>query len=161
MKDTDLAWAAGIIDGEGCIYISRHAPVKKYGGLNPSYTLGLRVVMGHEGAIRRLLELFQVGGVYLVDQKRNKAKREWNDAWAYMVSARKLEPVLRAIYPYLIVKKAESEVAFEFLALPNWWPGGPNGCYTPTPPELLLKRHALYERMRDLKPRSRFRKEGA
>ena len=152
MKDTDLAWAAGIIDGEGCIYIKKTPSTQCRKTKNDTYTLGLRVVMGHEAAIRRLHELFQVGNCYKLQQ------RGYNDAWSFMCSARKAEVVLELVRPYLFVKSEEADVAFEFLRLPLWRPGGNGGCFAPTPPELITKKEQLYERMRDLKPSSRFRR---
>lgn len=152
MKDTDLAWAAGIIDGEGCIYIQRLEIDKKSGRLSPSFRIGMRVVMGHEAAIRRLHQMFKVGSVHKLTQ------RGWNDAWAYHCQSQKAETVIRLVRPYLMVKAEEADVALEFRTLPLWRPGGNGGCFSPTPLEIVTKKNALYERMRDLKPSSRFRR---
>lgn len=56
------------------------------------------------------------------------------------------------VEPYLVTKRAEADLAFEFMALPKWANGYKHG---PMPPEFMEPRVRVWERMRALKPRNR------
>lgn len=134
----EMGWAAGIIDGEGCIYIRRYGA--RY------YSLGLKVTMGHEPTIRRLRELFGVGSVVIV-----RSKKGHNDAWSWVCTTRQAERVLTVLRPLLFTKADEVDLAMEFLRLPVQ-PGTAR-----VPPEIMAERQRLLEAIRDAKPSARFR----
>lgn len=54
MKKTDLAWAAGLIDGEGCICIVKE---NRPGNLSTQYRLRLSVGMTDKKTIKKLHSL--------------------------------------------------------------------------------------------------------
>lgn len=105
------AWAAGIIDGEGCLRIKKqHSPTHR---LNPWYGMALRVKMIHAPAIRRLHEIFGVGSV------RPEPRTNKRTLWVWEVSTDQAAMVLRKIRPYLIVKAAEADLLLEFHRQPR------------------------------------------
>ena len=147
MRLVDLGWAAGIIDGEGCIFIN----VQRAGAggrVNPSHRLYIKVTMGNRPAIARLRDLFDVGAV--IEQN----SRKHNVAWQWMVASREAANVIRIVRPHLIVKAQEADVALEFAGLPNFCGGS-----RLVPPAELAARHECYEQMRKLKPRFKFDKK--
>lgn len=150
MLDTEVAWAAGIIDGEGCITITRQKPGTS-GRINPSHRLFLKVTMGHEPTVRRLLAIFGVGSVHLQESSQG-----YNDAWSWWVASRQAGDVLMLVRPYLVTKAAEADLGFEFLALPSGTTGGRNG-NAPLPAALIVERERLFAELRDAKPSARFR----
>lgn len=147
----DYAWAAGIIYGEGCLFIHRtRAQGSKNSIKTDNYRVSLKVTMGHEPTILRLRSMFGSGSKHRVGQ------RGWNLAYSWIVSARLLVLVLDAIEPYLFTKKAELRVAREFLALPKWYGGHHRG---PKSAEYQRIEYELWDRMRRLKPRTLYRLE--
>lgn len=147
--ELDYAWAAGIIDGEGCIFIARHLPSGKPGGCKtPSYSLGIKVTMGHEPTILRLRELFGSGSKHKVDQVG------WNPAYTWLAQAEIARKVLEKIQPYCLTKAEEIQVAMEFLERPRWFGGNKRG---PKSPEYQAMEYELWDRIRRLKPRTKYK----
>lgn len=145
-KATDIAWAAGIFDGEGCITITRQK-AGSGGRINPSHRLYIKVTMGSEATVRRLREIFGLGTITLQKSER------WNDAHTWWVASRQAGEVLDLMRPYLFTKLAEAELAREFLLIPN--PDA--GAGRPIPPFVVEERERLFKEMRDIKPSARFR----
>jgi len=144
-----VAWAAGVIDGEGCITITRQAPGTD-GRVNPSHRLYLKVSMGHYETIRRLQSIFQRGAI------TRQPGGQWNDAWVWWVAQRQAGEVLHEVRPHLVTKAAEADLALEFLAIPRHTQGGPGGT-RPLAPETVAARETMFARLRDAKPSARFR----
>ena len=118
MKKTDLAYIAGIIDGEGSIIAQRSTSKK---GQLKRYNIIVVVNMTDTSAIELIRALF--GGrfyKYLPRRSERKAITRWQ------VSGQEAEVILRAIKPYLLVKRAKAEVALRLL---NIHPRGKR--YTP------------------------------
>lgn len=149
--EVELAWVAGIIDGEGCIYITRNLPGKNSQCLTVRHHVAVKVTMGHEPTIDRVLAIAGVG------TKQNHVSRgpRINASWSWIVASRKAESFLHEVRPYLYTKAAEADVALEFLALPLAKQGGRGGNMI-TDPATLQERERLWAKIRDLKPRSRF-----
>ena len=105
ISSVSLAWAAGIIDGEGWIGISypkvrgkrRHRLCISVANTNP-----------------RLPEMMQdlFGGS--ISREMKKAKPGRKQQWVWQVSAFKAASVLRAIRPFVIGKVEEVQVALEY-----------------------------------------------
>lgn len=111
MKKEDIIWTAGLVDGEGCIRI--HRVVHKSGilyGYRPSYALEVFVKMVHKPAIERLLKTYKIGKIYIARPGKNNKRvcRKWlltnNNAFQF----------LKIIYPFLMVKKKEANLALRF-----------------------------------------------
>lgn len=100
-----LAWAAGIIDGEGHIGIRRPWPEKQ------TLRLYLDVSNTHIATIQRLVAIF--GGLWRVSQR--KGNRQPIAVWT--VSHRKAERILRDVLPYLFTKREQAVGALEYRKL--------------------------------------------
>ena len=90
MNQVEAAWLAGIIDGEGSIYIRRS---RKKETDNFTYALSVRVGMTH---------------------KRKKKIFLWT------LDTRKAEKVLKEVYPYLVTKKEQATLALAFCSIPKY-----------------------------------------
>lgn len=146
--ETDYAWAAGIIDGEGCIFIARKFSTRKSGTKTTNYCIGIKVTMGHEPTVTRLREMFGQGSSHTVQQVG------WNPAYTWLAQAKICKAVLDCVEPYIYTKKDEVAVAKEFLALPGWH----GGRYRGSKDEAYQQReYELWDRMRRLKPRTAFK----
>lgn len=111
MNSVKLAWAGGLIDGEGCVYIKKTLPEKAKGAINPSYHVGLKISMCDEYTIRHIYDLFGVGHVRTYDPKGHNLKTTWH----WNATNRQAEKVLKWTYPYVITKREQYQIAFELL----------------------------------------------
>lgn len=104
MKRTDLAYFAGIIDGEGSISLIKRNKRTK------SNTFTLTVIVGNtnEWLIQQLKFSFG-GGVYLIEGGGNN-----KDSWQWKICARKALIFLESVYPYLKIKKPQARIAITF-----------------------------------------------
>lgn len=142
LSPTDLAWAAGLIDGEGCIGIYPFkSGTSRYGA---HYQLALYVRMTHEQTINRLLDMFQVGSVHHATARALRHK----DTWAWTCYSEHALFVLKLIQPYLVTKAKEAQVGIEFKSEPTY-----SGYALPL--DVQEHRKALAERMYQLKGRKK------
>ena len=105
---TDYAWAAGIIDADGSIYLR-----KRYG--HPKVYYMLFVVVGQSGiekpkVIQRLQDLFSG----TLDSPQQDARIGRLPKWSWHLHAAFAEEFLRQILPYLVGKQDQAEVAIEY-----------------------------------------------
>lgn len=125
---TELAYAAGLLDGEGCVIIKAQ---RCRGAKHRSHALYVQVIMTELEPLEWFQERFG-GSIY----KRPKAKASHRQGWAWNVTTAKALPLLRAIQPFTIVKRKQVEVALRFEVLRSA-PG------TPLTEELYAQREAL------------------
>lgn len=102
MKEEELAYLAGFIDGEGYIGISKNS---SYGELQISIT------NTNEDIIRLIAKWFK-GSVRLVEKKENH-----KDCWRFGVYSEDAVTLLKAVYPYLFVKREQAYIGLEFQKL--------------------------------------------
>ncbi len=101
-----FAWAAGFIDGEGCVCIYEQ---KKRDLSN--YCLSLSAVTVVRAPLERLRALF--GGYIHYYSKPSRHRIQPYYSWA-LHSGRKVQRALKAMWPYLSVKVAQAATAFVF-----------------------------------------------
>lgn len=104
--ETDLAWAAGIIDGEGCISIVRMKPSANYPHLR--YELRIAVKMIHKPTVERIKSIFGRGTITVRHRANQRNQFNW------LVGIHNASAVLRLVLPYLVTKRAEAELGLEF-----------------------------------------------
>ena len=92
MKGAVLAWAAGMIDGEGCIGIY-HTRTSGYG-----FVLSVSVGNTEIELLEALRSSFG-GGVYAI--RKTQANPGWKRAYQWRPGSRKAASFLDAILPYL------------------------------------------------------------
>ena len=122
LKATDFAYVAGIVDGEGCIYIGKNKP-NRHRNMT-TYALFVTVTNTNEWLIQWLR--FSFGGS--ITKTVRKAKPNQKDAWTWCVAAQQGASFLRLVTPYLRVKKYQAEVALRFQGSKR-----PRGSYGATP----------------------------
>lgn len=97
-----LAYAAGLIDGEGCVFVSGIPCV------NPErFSLRILVQMTVSNPLVWLQENF--GGV-IRQATRDTRGRRWKTSWVWSVSSDYAESFLEKILPYMQVKAEEAAV---------------------------------------------------
>ena len=78
-----LAWLAGLIDGEGCISLTRRSPQRKHRCVSPSYRLILKVSMCHLATVRRCREITGLGSLHMQDVQ----KKHYSSAYTWFCNA--------------------------------------------------------------------------
>ncbi len=108
IKETDLAYAAGVIDSDGCITIS-HERRNDRDKPNLYHRLNIRVITTDY----RILEWFKStfdGSTYVQNKPRGNRKT----CWAWQKRDAPAAEFIKGILPYLIYKKDQGIVALEF-----------------------------------------------
>ena len=104
MKKTDLAYFAGIVDGEGCIVIMRskrqHSTAR-----SPSFCALLTVTSTDEWLPHQLRFAFG-GTVYLLAPRTNHRK-----TWRWDIASKQAMSCLQALLPYLRLKHEQARIA--------------------------------------------------
>jgi len=101
MTETDLAYLAGIIDGEGCISVSENPRNgRKY------YRLILDVTNTNDILMQWLEDTF--GGIVRTNYARAENR---SNLHGWTVSGKQCQELLAMVLPYLIIKKAQAELA--------------------------------------------------
>jgi hypothetical protein len=131
MKKNSFIYVAGIIDGEGCLIVS-----KSDRGSYDNYYGRIHVKNTDMRLMKWLVENF--GGNIHVNKPKSK-KHSIAYSWYFSGNAKSKEIFLLSIMPYLIIKREQAKVLVEFFRLSE------QKC-----PEL---RHKLYLKMRDLNKR--------
>lgn len=131
---TQLAYLAGIIDGEGCITILYYAKQRKY---IPNFS----VVNTDLCLIEWLVDTFS-GKFYTrrpqKDRPLDKVKYEW------VISQSIIDKLLPKILPFLVIKKKNAELLLKFRE--TYKERG----FQKVPDELREIRHAFYLKIREL-----------
>jgi len=101
----DLGYVAGIIDGEGSIYIARETQRN-----NTTYRLMVSVCNTYFDVMYSLYEGF--GGSFYEDSKKRK-----KTLYYWRLSGKKAAEFIKLILPYLRIKQHQAEVALSFQSL--------------------------------------------
>ena len=102
MKRTDLAYVAGIIDGEGCITIT-----KDKRPTYPGFQLRIQVNMANEWLPAWLRFSFG-GSLREIVVKENQQRQ-----WAWIIQSNSAMQFLKLVLPYLKIKRSQAELCME------------------------------------------------
>ena len=97
-SELDLAYAAGLFDGEGCIYVAAH----------DRFRLRVQVGMVERAGTTWLHENF--GGKLQVKKSQNK---NWRAQTVWCLSCKQAAMFLELILPYMKLKHEQAELALE------------------------------------------------
>jgi hypothetical protein len=106
IKDTDLAYIAGIIDGEGYVGIKRSTVRKDC--VNRSYHARIQIRMVDEPAIRFVSKT--LGGTYYREREHSTKGRP---LYCFSASDAVAESILRAVLPFLRVKRRMADTVLQ------------------------------------------------
>src|SRR5690349_20279552 len=102
MTDTQAAYLAGIVDGEGCIYVGKSG--------NNYMSAWVAICMTHKPTIEWIGE---VTGCGMVIEHRTKQQGR-RKAWLWRLMSQQAVPFLRELLPHLVTKKFQAE---KYIAL--------------------------------------------
>lgn len=114
MSSEQLAYLAGLFDGEG--HIAIHRSKGKPGGAKHYYCLRVTLAMSHFPIIERMQELSGLGSLMVskLVPKAGSDKTPNRPMVSWRITSRQAEQLLTALLPYLKVKREEAELALEF-----------------------------------------------
>ena len=115
MRETDLAWLAGIVDGEGCIAFHRRNDCGKHRHV---VRCDVKIAMADKATILRVGALLAeiVGGdrVVVFEERRKVARAR--PLWRVEVNSKGAsQALLKTVLPYLFTKKLEAELCLGYL----------------------------------------------
>lgn len=102
MTETDIAWAAGFFDGEGCIVIRKYLQKNRK---VPSYYVEIQISQREREPLERFMKWF--GGT--INTKTNGTYNGRKYYYWRVMGIRALE-TLDIIYPFLYGKKSQANV---------------------------------------------------
>jgi len=130
---TDIPYLAGLVDADGCI--SARKQLDKRCGKH-TYTTKLGVSNASQPLVDWLLTRFG-GGVSLSNRGKLETRQP---SWRWEISGKSAGPILIALLPFLRVKRAQAELALQFIGTI-----GEQG--TRTTPEVKTKRDRILKEM--------------
>lgn len=116
VKDTDIAWLAGIVDGEGCFSVKR--PIDRADGkYKTAYQVWLVLCNTSEAMIQRSAAILTDAGIHY-----QPIRRVWKGAratrWQYWLHVARKIDLLRTtqiLLPQLTAKRLEAEIVVWYL----------------------------------------------
>jgi len=154
MKQTNeikYAYAAGFIDGEGCIRISKRNPRNNR---SISYNL-LMMIFQKDGQIMDWL-IGNFGGLVYKRIKDEADQNTYGHGWVYewRLSERQAYELLKKLVPFLKYKKPQAELAIRFYErriFENKNKRDNNKRFIRLTDEEINKREEIYQQMKSLK----------
>ncbi len=108
LSEPEKAYIAGIIDGEG--YISMH-----YKNFSKSRVKDLKLVLIIVNTNKDLINYIKsklINGSAIL--RRNKIPHR-KDSWRFVTSQIVAKEIIKAVYPYLIIKRKQADLALSFM----------------------------------------------
>lgn len=112
MRKVDIAYIAGLVDGEGYIGIKKAKAYKCQGRKTNGYHARIQIRMVDESAIKFIAE--NLGGWYY---KEKPSCNNGKPLFCYQSSDKSAEGILKILLPYLKVKKDSAKTVIEFRKL--------------------------------------------
>jgi hypothetical protein len=137
-----LAWLAGITDGEGCIHIHKTKANPKKGEITTKYCLRLRIAMTSRETIKHIQTIVGFGNFYT----RKPQKKTYRTQYAWEASSLQASAFLMMILPYMVTKKEEAQLGIEYMEIPRVF------CMKQgISPKILQKRQRIYYALKEQK----------
>ena len=118
VSEADIAWLAGIIDGEGCFAVKRPIIRKTYKkGVGTPYQLWLVLCNTSKPMMDRVVSLLaemQVGHQPMRKVWKGDKATRWQ-YWVHIARREQLLAVTEALLPHLTAKRHEAEIVLWFL----------------------------------------------
>jgi len=126
LTDTEKAYLAGFLDGDGCINIAIR---QGRSAITPSHYLQVIFSQCNEEFLVRWHDKVGIGSVHKNAPLRNPLLKENKHLWHWRIYDRQAEAILLMIRDYLDIKKGQADIALKFMQTkgkggPHATPGG-------------------------------------
>lgn len=105
-----LAWAAGFFDGEGTVIVE----MSKQKGCKHGFRTVLHAAVTQTSTPCLQLYLEKFGGSIITSENRTPNGRRWSVQYRWIVRNEAAMQFLRAIEPYVVVKKEQVQAALKY-----------------------------------------------
>ena len=145
-NEIELAYAAGLIDGEGTIYLDRFKSHKTI-----SYVVRVKIAMADKEATQWMEQIF--GGKCRKYDYANYPSNNKRPLYIWSINGKKAIAFFKDLLPYLKIKikQAETAIAFEKTMQGSFF--GNDGRFLPSTPENIRQKEFYCEEMRTLNQR--------
>jgi len=106
MNDIALSWLGGILDGEGCITISRYPKKSCVNGF--SFRINVQVATRDSIIAFECFKITQLGRVYST-QTKGKSLNSW------ITEGHSAYKVLKMVFPFLKLKQNQAQYVIDFF----------------------------------------------
>ena len=137
LSEVDASYIAAFVDGEGSLSLNRN---HSGSGRTTSYVIRIRITNTFKPVIDWIADKIGFGSTREVKLHKNANKQ----AYEWYINGRRAIALLKQLYPYLIVKKAQADVLFEFSE--TLMPPGQNRLHQ----DVIEKRHQFKLRITEL-----------
>lgn len=113
LTNEELAYAAGLFDGEGHIIIYRNnkKQTERYKMKSPFYQL----ICGLTNTDKKMIDfLYERWGASKSIRERHKNHPTWKTCYGWTIQSNMAMNFLKDIFPWLITKKEKAKIAIEF-----------------------------------------------
>lgn len=143
-----IAYLAGIVDGEGSIYIGNFSCNPKDG--TPYYQTNIEVTNTDENLINWLM--LYIGGRKNKYSFKQLPKNSRRDVYRWIASGELLTNLCHLLLPYLVIKKKQCEIMIEMRKTFEKSKSDRKGknCSQPLDKEILMLRKQYFDEMRSL-----------
>ncbi len=145
LTETEKAYLAGLVDGEGCIHIGKRASKNTP---TPGYTLMLIISQSNGDFLKYWMDRVGLGSLHYQEGPsrgsgiKDKYRVNCRRAYAWHIHSAGAGELIKEILPYLILKREQAELAIEFQATQNIHrKSGRKG--NRLPPEIIANRERL------------------
>lgn len=150
-KDTDIALLAGIIIGEGSIFIGNFSCNPKTN--EPYYQTNIQVANTDKGLIDWLQNTF--GGLFSTRTRKQMPLNSRKQVYMWTITGERLTHLCELLLPYMICKREEIEIMLKMRATytKNGASKGHQGVLQ-LPKEVRILRQSLMDKLRSLHSRT-------
>ena len=109
LSETDLSYLAGFFDGDGCINISKSHPKHSK---SPRHVLQVILAQANRPFLQMWAERTGIGKLYQFKSQTKLNNRQ--EMWHWRMTGQQAEDLLRLLMPFLLIKRAQADIAIEF-----------------------------------------------
>lgn len=112
LTETEKAWMAGFMDGEGCFTIGKQIRKNRP---SPSYRVYITVANTDKTSLESFVKEYG-GKIYNIHERRKDKKGvNWSDAHDWYCPISSSKRLLLDLLPFLRLKRQQSEIILQFL----------------------------------------------
>lgn len=120
--ETDWAYLAGLIDGEGCIVIGKSGQNKSHDGIPGSIHYSVRIRIGNTKCLMLEWIIVTIGLGRISKTVRHYENINYSDLYEWAVAKQSdVETILLHVMPYLTIKRPQAEIALKYIYLDATW----------------------------------------
>jgi len=150
IKDTDIAYLAGFVDGEGCFFIGKFKTISSAtGNVGENFHTLLKLSNTDYETLYNLNKKF--GGLLQTQSRLTRKSKIDREVYSLTFSGDLLTDITEKLLPYLITKRKQAEIMIKMRS--TFFRGRSRG-QTPVDPNITNRRNELMIELR--KHNSRF-----